>query len=203
MAILQVGHGNLPSLHEDRSGSSIALLNVHAEGTKLAVQLQVYAGLASRWAASTDSERTDLGQALNDSRFAGRIQATLNAYTRAAWAGAEAAPPAPQKQALSAFDALSSSDRQIVAALRGGPLSSLPLTPPQAYRSRLASEAEAAQQGQRSPGGAPSVEISISEAARKLLDGLTADPDPASPPVQPRTPQIAAAIEAYRKIAGS
>jgi hypothetical protein len=176
--------------------AATALLNKPTEAVGLRAQLETYSALASRWPQASESERPALAQALGESRFAQRIQSTLTVYTRAAWAGSGAAPPEPQKQALAAFDALSPPERQIVAAMRGGPLGALPLTSVGDYRERLRSDLESAQ-GAASPQRRPD-EITLSEAAQARLSGEAASP-PGPPPPQPRSPQIAAALEAYAK----
>src|SRR5437899_11298820 len=102
--------------------AAVALLNRPTDSMILGTQLAAYGALASRWSGASEAERPALAQALGESPFAHRIQSALNGYTRAAWAGADAAPRAPQVQALRAFDGLSGLDRQIVAALRGGAL---------------------------------------------------------------------------------
>nr|QQZ50846.1 hypothetical protein JKL49_06020 [Phenylobacterium glaciei] len=68
--------------------------------------------------APPSSDRQALAKALTESPFGQRVQSTLNAFTRAAWAGPRAVPPEPQAKLLSAFDGLSEDDQQIVAGLQ-------------------------------------------------------------------------------------
>jgi len=165
-------------------------------------QLKAYQALASRWREAGPGERAALAPALTESPFAQRVQATLDAFTRAAWAGPGAPPPAPQAKALEAFDALSETDREIVAAMqvdiRGEPA----YASANAYRHRLQIDLEAA---------APLETrrrqdvVTLSEAAmRHLAAGGEGEPtsrEPQSPETAAR-PEVAAAIAAYSRAAG-
>lgn len=180
--------------------AAVAMLNRPTDSMVLGTQLAAYGALASRWSGASEAERPALAQALGESPFAHRIQSALNGYTRAAWAGPDAVPPAPQVQALRAFDALSGLDRQIVAALRGGALGESPLTTVADYRARLQAEVEAAA-ADASPRRADSV--TLSDAAQAALEGTAAQPPAVAPPEpQPRSAQMAAALAAYAKTAG-
>jgi hypothetical protein len=179
-----------------------ALLNQPTQSGNLGAQLEAYSALAGRWPQATDAERPALAEALGDSRFSQRIQTTLNLFTRAAWAGPDAVPPAPQLQALRAFDGLPAPDRQIVAALRGGTLGAFPLTSVAAYRARLQAEAEAAATDAAPTARRPDL-VSLSEAAQAHLAGQAAGlTSPTPPGPQPRSQQLTAALAAYAKTAG-
>jgi hypothetical protein len=179
--------------------AAVAMLNRPTDSMILGTQLAAYGALAGRWSSASEAERPALAKALGDSPFAHRIQSVLNGYTRAAWAGPDAVPPAPQVQALRAFDALSGLDRQIVAALRGGALGESPLTTVAEYRARLQSELEAAAAA-ASPRRPDSV--TLSDAAQAARDGTPAQPPAVAPPEpQPRSTQMAAALAAYAKTA--
>jgi len=184
------------ALTEGSVEAATALLNRPTEVVGLRAQLETYSALASRWPQASETDRPALAEALGESQFAQRIQATLTVYTRAAWAGADVPPPQPQKQALAAFDALSAPERQIVAAMRGRPLGEFPLTSVADYRGQLQSDLASAERGavpQRRPD-----EVTLSPAAQARLNGST-PPTLGPPPPQPRSPQMAAALEAYAK----
>lgn len=175
------------------SGSAAAgVLNDPAAG--LDDQLNAYHELAGAWRGARGGERAALAQALTDSPFAQKVQTTLNAFTRSAWAGQDAAPPAPQAQILQAFDALSDDDRQIVASMQTD-ASGRPSTP-DAYRARLQSELDTAQAAQPRKADA----IVLSSQAQAMLAG-GAEPQVAPQAIPPR-PDLAAAFAAYSKSAG-
>lgn len=153
-------------------------------------QLAAFQGLMGRWRDASPSERPELAQALTDMPFAQRAQATLNAFTRAAWAGPDAVPPEPQARMLQAFDALPASDQKIVAALQGQ-------AAPKDYRARLQADFEAAapETAERRPDT-----VTLSPEAQARLAGDEA-PETA-PPAASANPQVAAALAAYARIAG-
>ena len=167
----------------------------------VAEQLKAYQALASRWREAGPAARASLAQALSDSPFAQKVQSTLNAFTRAAWAGPDAVPPAPQAQMLKAFDGLSDDDRQIVAAMQvdgsGAPAHGSAAD----YRARLKADLDAAQAEVVEPGrGADTV--TLSAAAQAHLAG-GADPSTAADAPGGATvhPEVAAALAAYTKAA--
>jgi hypothetical protein len=179
-----------------------ALLNQSTHAGNLGAQLEAYNALAGRWPDAADAERPALAQALGESRFAQRIQTTLNLFTRAAWAGPDAVPPAPELQALRAFDGLPGPDRRIVAALRGAALGTSPLTSVAEYRARLQREADDAAAVSAPSARMPDV-VSLSDAARaRLAGGAPQAQVPAPPEAQPRSIQLTAALAAYAKTAG-
>ncbi len=153
-------------------------------------QLAAFQGLMGRWRDAAPSERSELAQALTDMPFAQRAQDTLNAFTRAAWAGPDAVPPEPQARMLQAFDNLPASDQKIVAALQGQ-------APPKDYRARLQADLQAATP-QAAERRADVVTLS-SEAQARLAGAETSE---ATPQEAPANPQIAAALAAYARVAG-
>jgi hypothetical protein len=160
-------------------------------------QLSAYHALANRWTGAGHAERASLSPALNDSPFAKTVQSALNTFTKAAWAGSDAAPPAPQAQALKAFDGLSETDQTIVASLQVGvPGARGPATVGD-YRARLQSDLDAAQPAT----AAPRDTITLSPEAQARLAGAAAPEAPAAPAVE-AAPQMAAALSAYGKAAG-
>ena len=200
MNVLQLANSGLGPPVAGTVAAAVALLNRPTDSMILGSQLAAYGALAGRWPAAPEAERPALAQALGDSPFAHRIQSALNGYTRAAWAGADAVPPAPQAHALRAFDGLSGLDRQIVAALRGGALGESPLTTVADYRAHLQAEldAAAADASPRRPDT-----VTLSDAAQAALAGAAEQPPAVTPPEpQPRSAQIAAALAAYAKTAG-
>jgi len=184
--------------------AATAVLNAPTEAVGLQAQLETYSALASRWPQASETERPALARALSESRFANRIQTTLNVFTRAAWAGPDAVPPAPEKQVLAAFDALSAPDRQIVAAMRGGAMGAFPLTSVSDYREQLRSDVGAAETAAATPDRRPDA-VTLSAAAQARLQGAAPPATEAiatPPPPQPRSLQMMAALAAYAKTAG-
>jgi hypothetical protein len=172
--------------------AAAALASPPATGAGLDRQLEAFGALAGRWRTAAEAEKPALAEALTASPFAQGVQSTLNAFTRAAWAGADAAPPAPQARVLEAFDALSGDDRKIVAALHSGRSA-------EDYRARLQADLDAAQ---ATPPRQDTVTLSP-EAQTRLARG---EPPAAEPTIQPPSsgapPEVAAAITAYRRAAG-
>ncbi len=161
-------------------------------------QLKAYQALAGRWREAGPSERAALAPALTESPFAQRVQATLNAFTRAAWAGPDAAPPQPQAKVLDAFDALSETDREIVAAMQvdasGGPA----YASAKAYRARLQADLETAQ--------APEAHrardsVTLSQDAVRHLAGGGEPASAQAPSPEAAHPAVAAALAAYARAA--
>jgi hypothetical protein len=176
--------------------AAAAALNDTTGGADLDQQLVAYHALSNRWAGAGHGERTALAQALTESPFAKTVQSALNTFTRAAWAGSGAAPPAPQHQAKAAFEGLSETDQKIVASLQVGVQGSPPPASVDDYRARLQSELDAAQASDARPQDT----ITLSPEARARLAGGTGAETPASPPAD-ATPEMAAAISAYGKAA--
>jgi hypothetical protein len=163
-------------------------------GAGLDDQLKAYHDLAGAWRGARGGERAALAQVLTDSPFAQKVQSTLDAFTRAAWAGQDAAPPAPQAQILAAFDALSEGDRQIVSSMQAD-ASGRPSSP-ETYRARLQSDLDAAQA--QAPRKADA--IVLSREAQAVLAGGSEPAAAASQPPAPR-PDLAAAFAAYSRTA--
>lgn len=159
-------------------------------------QLNAYQTLAGRWRGSRPGDRAALAQALTESAFAKTVQSTLNSFTRAAWAGPDAVPPAPQIQILKAFDSLSEDDRKIVAAMQGGATGAS--ATPSECRARLQADLEAAQPPE-APRRTDTVTLSA-EAQTRLSAG---EPPPLSEqtPITP-DPLMAPGLAAYARAAG-
>jgi hypothetical protein len=183
--------------------AAAAALRAPTDATNVASQLKAYQGLANRWAAAGRAEREMLTPALTGSAFAQRIQTTLNAFTRAAWAGPDAPPPAPQIQMLKAFDRLSETDQKIVAALQAGDTGAPSFASPSRYRDRLQDAAQKAQVDETPLRGAADT-ISLSAAAQAQLAGApsTASPIRRQPGAPAVNPDVAAALATYAKAAG-
>ncbi|CAN5412965.1 hypothetical protein BH10PSE4_BH10PSE4_39880 [soil metagenome] len=179
------------------AAAATAALNDTTGAASLDQQLGAYHALASRWAGAGHGERAALTPALTDSPFAKTVQSALNTFTRAAWAGSGAAPPAPQQQAKTAFDGLSKTDQAIVASLQVGVQGSPPPASVDDYRARLQSELDAVQPTQAEPRDT----VTLSSEARARLAGGAATAGTSAPPAE-ATPEMAAAITAYGKAAG-
>jgi hypothetical protein len=179
------------------AAGAAAALNDTAGAVGLDQKLSAYHALSSRWAGAGHAERAALAPALNDSPFARTVQSALNTFTKAAWAGSDAAPPVPQAQALKAFDGLSDTDQTIVASLQVGvPGARGPATVAD-YRARLQSDLDAVQPA----AAAPRDSVTLSPEAQARLAGAAA-PEASSAPVVEPAPQMAAALSAYGKAAG-
>jgi hypothetical protein len=175
-----------------------AVLNDASGTVSLGQQLNAYQSLASRWRDARPGERAVLAQALTESPFAQNVQSTLNTFTRAAWAGPDAVPPAPQIQILKAFDGLSDDQRRIVAAMQGGAAG--PSATPSEYRARLQADLEAAQ-----PAGQPRRSDTVTLSAEAQARLAAGEPPASVPTTQPDTasdPQMGRAIAAYARAAG-
>ncbi len=81
--------------------AAAALLNRPAETADLRAQLEAYSALAGHWPQASERDRPAAARALSESAFAHRIQATLNAFTRAAWAGPDATAARPPRSRCS------------------------------------------------------------------------------------------------------
>jgi hypothetical protein len=172
--------------------AATSAVNDASGATAVGQQLDAYHALASRWAGAGHGERAALSQALTESPFARTIQTAVNTFTRAAWPGADAAPPVPQQRMKDAFDGLSDDHQTIIASLQVG----VPGSPPPAtvddYRARLQAELDAVQ----AP-APPTDTVTLSPEAQARLAGAAA-PEASLPAVAP-TPQMAPAINAYAK----
>ena len=100
--------------------AATAAVNDASGATPVGRQLDAYHALSGRWAGASHGERAALTHALTESPFAKTIQTAVNTFTRAAWPGADAAPPVPQQRMKEAFDGLSSDHQQIIASLQVG-----------------------------------------------------------------------------------
>jgi hypothetical protein len=176
--------------------AATAALNDTTGAASVDQQLGAYHALSNRWAGAGHGERAALTQALTDSPFAKTVQSALNTFTRAAWAGSGAAPPAPQERAKAAFEGLSETDQKIVASLQVGVQGSPPPASVDDYRARLQSDLDAAQ----APDTRSQDTVTLSPEARARLAGGAAEDS--TPPPTDATPEMAAAISAYGKAAG-
>jgi hypothetical protein len=190
-SLAAVAGAERPDLHS----AAAAALAQPPDASTLHTQIAAYQALSRRWRAADDSERAVLAPALTDSAFARRAQATVNAFTRAAWAGADAVPPAPQVQALKAFDNLSGADQEIVAAMHvdrdGKPLFSSAAD----FRSSLVS----AFMGAQALSAPPRQDVvQLSDEARARLAGAASEAWGGAPsPAAVSDPNLAKAIAAY------
>ncbi|WP_309646592.1 hypothetical protein [Phenylobacterium sp.] len=164
-------------------------------------QLKAYQALAGRWREAGHEERAALAPTLIDSPFAKRVQSTVDAFSRAAWAGPDATPPAPQAKMLEAFDALSEADQEIVAAMQLDASGQPANASPSDYRARLQADLDAVPAAEQRR---PRDTVTLSKEA---LDRLAGETDPA--PVAPRPSSegrtradLAAAVAAYARVAG-
>lgn len=171
--------------------AAAAVLNAPAEAVGLDQQLKAYQDLAGRWRQSGQGERQALAEALTGSPFGQKVQSTLDAFTRAAWAGPDATPPAPQAQMLKAFDALSDTDRQIVAAMQVDARGAPAYVSADDYRARLQADLAAAEAAT----GQKRDTVTLSRQAQAHLAGAAA---PQTEPREPAPhPAVAAAFAAY------
>ena len=179
--------------------AAAAVLNKPTGASNLGRQLDSYRALAGRWGQAGHAERAQLAQALTESTFGRRVHATLNAFTRAAWAGPDAVPPEPQAQIVKAFDGLSDTDRQIVAAMHVDPSTGAGFRSADAYRASLQADLEASQVlvAARRP---DTVTLSA-EAQARLAGQAPSDADaPGGKSAVEAQPEVAVAIAAYRKL---
>ena len=177
--------------------AAVAAVNDSSSTADLGQQLDAYHALSSRWPSAGGGERAVLTQALTDSPLAKTIQTAINTFTKAAWAGSDAAPPVPQQKMQQAFDGLSADHQQIVASLQVGVqgASSKPATVDD-YRARLQADLDAAQPATATPQDT----VTLSAEAQARLAGAAPTEAAASPPAD-ATPEMAAAISAYAKAA--
>jgi hypothetical protein len=162
-----------------------------------AQQLKAYQALAGQWRQSAPAMRAVLAQTLVDSPFGQKVQATLNAFTRAAWAGPDATPPQPQIQQLKAFDNLSPEDQEIVAGAQVDGSGRPAYASGADYRAKLQADLDAAQPDN----GRAQDTVTLSPEAQASLAGAPT-PAAAEPTSTPSAdPQVAAALAAYAKAA--
>jgi len=174
----------------DTVAAAAMVLHDRSGALSLDQQLGAYQDLASRWRAAPSGERQGLARALTESPFGQRVQSTLNAFTRAAWAGPHAVPPEPQVKLLSAFDGLSPDDQQIVAGLQVDEAGAPAYGSPAEYRQRLQADLDAAQ-----PRKADTV--SLSPEAKAYLAGVSQAVPAAETEISPAR---AAALAAYTRL---
>ena len=191
------GPGGPSALNDPAVVAATAAVNDPQGG--LSEKLQAYQGLASRWRTAAPAERAALAPALTESPFAQKVQSILNAFTRAAWAGADAPPPQPQSQALKAFDGLSDDDKQIVAGMQLDSSGARAFASATDYRAHLQAELDAAQ----APAPRAGDTITLSDAAQAHLAGGPTPSNDVSAEADPSAdPEMATAISAYAKAAG-
>jgi hypothetical protein len=176
------------SFPEGLAAAAAALSDV---GAGLDRQLSAYRTLAAEWRGSDAQGRAALAPALNDSPFARRAQQALNSFTRAAWAGPEATPPAPEAQALKAFDGLSADDQKIVAALQAG-------TSPAEHRAKLAADLDTAETAAL---GRKGDSITLSPEAQARLAGAPVYEASEAAQTAPPRPALSPALAAYARAA--
>jgi hypothetical protein len=186
--------GQSPLAFPGGLGAAVIAVNDTTGATGLSQQLDAYHALSSRWPNAGGGERATLTQALTDSPLAKTIQTAVNTFTKAAWAGTDAAPPVPQQKMKDAFDGLSDDHQQIVASLQVGVqgASSKPASVDD-YRTRLQSDLDAAQP----TAAAPQDTVTLSAEAQARLAGTT--PAETAAPIVTPTPEMAPAISAYAK----
>jgi len=181
------------------SGVAAATATLNDPRGGLADQLKAYQALASQWRQAGPSARASLAQVLTDSPFAQKVHATLNAFTRAAWAGPDAVPPAPEAQMVKAFDGLSEGDRQIVAAMQVDGSGAPAYKSAADYRAKLQADLDAAQAAAAEPAGDT---VTLSAAAQAHLAGGAAPAtgeDASGDTAAPVHPEMAAALAAYTR----
>ena len=174
--------------------AATAAVNDTTGAADLGQRLDAYHALSDRWAGAGHGERAGLTQALTESPLAKTIQTAVNAFTRAAWPGADAAPPVPQQRMKDAFDGLSGDHQRIVASLQVGVQGSPRPQSVDDYRARLQADLDAVQ----APAAAPADTVTLSPEARARLAGA-APTEPAAPPPVAPTPEMAPAITAYSR----
>jgi hypothetical protein len=172
--------------------AATAAVNDASGATAVDQQLDAYHALAGRWGGAGHGERAALTQALTESPFAKTIQTAVNTFTRAAWPGADAAPPVPQQRMKDAFDNLSADHQKIIASLQVGMAGSPPPASVDDYRARLHADLDAVQ---ATP--APTDTVTLSPEAQARLAGA-APAEPVAPPAEV-SPEMAPAITAYTK----
>lgn len=174
--------------------AATAAMNDTSGSVGLDQQLGAYHALANRWRGAGHAERSGLTQALTESPFARTIESALNTFTRAAWPGADAAPPAPQRQAVNAFDGLSETEQAIVASLRVGIQDGAGPSSVADFRARLQADLDKVQ----APPSLPRDTVTLSaEAQARLARGSAAE----APATVEASPEMAVAINAYGKVA--
>lgn len=180
--------------------ASTARMSAPTTSTNVDSQLRAYRALAGRWSVAGEAERSRLTPILTTSPFAQRIQTTLNAFTRSAWAGADASPPGPQIQMLKAFDQLPDVDKQIVAAMQPDGAGVPTYGSARAFRTTLQVAAEQAQADAMHDRGVAD-RITLSAAARDQLAGAAPGPAAvdAATSAPPASPEVAKVHAAYTR----
>lgn len=171
--------------------AAAAALNDTSGSVGVDQQLGAYHALANRYVQAGHAERATLAPALTESPFAKTIQSALNTFTRAAWPGSDAVPPAPQRRALEAFDGLNETDQAIVASLQVGIPDSKGPSSVEDYRGRLQADLGKVE----APSPNPRDTVTLSAEAEARLAGNA----PSAAPVIDASPEMAAAINAYGK----
>ena len=172
-----------------------AVLSAPLGALDLNQQLKAYQDLAGRWRRAGQGERQALAEALTGSPFGQKVQSTLDAFTRAAWAGPGATPPAPEAQILKAFDDLSDEDRQIVAGMQVDARGQPAFVSADDYRAKLQADLDAAEAAH----GQKRDTVTLSRQAQAHLAGAA---PPEEPPPEPAPhPAMAAAMAAYGRAA--
>ena len=189
MQIASTLAGPSPALPDSVAAAAL-VLHDRSGAKSLDQQLGAYQDLASRWRAAPSGDRQALAKALTESPFGQRVQSTLNAFTRAAWAGPHAVPPEPQARLLGAFDGLSAEDQKIVAGLQVDSAGAPAYGSPAEYRQRLQADLDAAQPRKTDS-------VSLSPEARAHLAGTPPHVPPAEPEISPAR---AAAMAAYTRL---
>lgn len=179
------------ALSDPEIAGKVAVLSGDAS---LPQQLDAYHALSDSWRGARSTDRAALAGVLNETPFGQRVQSVLNSFTRAAWPGAGAAPPAPQESALSAFQGLSEDDRAIVASMQTDPSTGTRYASADDYGRRLKTELDEARTGLRR-----SDTVTLSAEARARLAGAEmAKPVQIAPAARPA---VAEALTAYARLA--
>jgi hypothetical protein len=187
--------GGLAVLPATALGSA-ALLRDSSASADLDSQIAAYQDLSAHWRETRNiGQRAALAHVLNASLFGRGVENAVNSFTRAAWAGAEAAPPEPQARKLEAFDGLAAEDQQIVARLQTDPATGVEVPSAEAFRARLVAELDEARLGRRAD------QVSLSPSALKVLDGAPPPTAGAAGP-EPANPLLARVLAAYGKASG-
>lgn len=191
ISTLGAAQSGAPAILPDSVAAAALVLGDRSGAVSLSQQLKSYQDLAGRWRGAQGQERQALARTLTESPFAQRVQTTLNAFTRAAWAGPDATPPEPQARMLAAFDALPPDDQQIVAGVQVDAAGAPAYASADDYRARLQADLDQAQPRRAD-------RVTLSAQAQAALAGAATPEPPPSPEV---APERAAAIAAYSKLA--
>jgi len=169
------------------------LLRDPSSSAGLDEQLSAYQDLSSQWRGSRNlGERAALAHVLSSSAFGQRVDDAVNRFTKAAWAGTQAAPPEPQVKMLQAFDSLSADDQTIVSALQTDPATGANFASPEAMRAHLHDQIVAA-------AGRKPDQVTLSSEAKARLAEPTGDQQSETPAIEPANPLLARVLVAYAK----